>query len=85
METLNAISPIDGRYRKQVDELSEYFSEAALIKYRVKVEVEYFIALCELPLSQLKDVPQSSFEKMRDIYRNFTIENAQEVKEIENF
>jgi adenylosuccinate lyase len=83
MKTLNAISPIDGRYRKQVDELSEYFSEAALIKYRVKVEVEYFIALCELPLPQLKDVPQSSFEKMRDIYRNFTIENAQEVKEIE--
>ncbi len=83
METLNAISPIDGRYRKQVDGLSEYFSEAALIKYRVKVEVEYFIALCELPLPQLKDVPQSSFEKMRDIYRNFSIEDAQEVKEIE--
>lgn len=83
METLNAISPIDGRYRKSTEKLSDYFSEASLIKYRVKVEVEYFIALCELPLEQLKDIPQSSFEKMRDIYRNFSLEDAKEVKEIE--
>ena len=83
METLNAISPIDGRYRRSTEKLSDYFSEASLIKYRVKVEVEYFIALCELPLEQLKDIPQSSFEKMRDIYRNFSLEDAKEVKEIE--
>lgn len=83
MESLNAITPIDGRYRRQVEELSSYFSEAALIKYRVKVEVEYFIALCQLPLPQLKDVNPDSFEAMRNIYRNFSIEDAKEVKEIE--
>lgn len=83
MESLNAITPIDGRYRRQVEELSSYFSEAALIKYRVKVEIEYFIALCQLPLPQLKDVNPDSFEAMRNIYRNFSIEDAKEVKEIE--
>lgn len=83
MESLNAITPIDGRYRRQVEELSSYFSEAALIRYRVKVEVEYFIALCQLPLPQLKDTDSDSFEAMRNIYRNFSTEDAKEVKEIE--
>ena len=83
METLNAISPIDGRYRRQAEKLADYFSEAALIKYRVKVEVEYFIALCRLPLPQLNDVDPSTFETMRNIYRNFSLEDAKEVKEIE--
>ena len=83
MESLNAITPIDGRYRRQVEELSSYFSEAALIRYRVKVEVEYFIALCQLPLPQLKDTDPDSFEAMRNIYRNFSTEDAKEVKEIE--
>lgn len=83
MESLNAITPIDGRYRRQVEELSSYFSEAALIRYRVKVEVEYFIALCQLPLLQLKDTDPDSFEAMRNIYRNFSTEDAKEVKEIE--
>lgn len=83
MESLNAITPIDGRYRRQVEELSSYFSEAALIRYRVKVEVEYFIALCQLPLPQLKDTDPDSFETMRNIYRNFSTEDAKEVKEIE--
>lgn len=83
MESLNAITPIDGRYRRQVEELSSYFSEAALIRYRVKVEVEYFIALCQLPLPQLKDIDPDSFEAMRNIYRNFSTEDAKEVKEIE--
>lgn len=83
MESLNAITPIDGRYRRQVEELSSYFSEAALIRYRVKVEVEYFIALCQLPLPHLKDTDPYSFEAMRNIYRNFSTEDAKEVKEIE--
>ena len=83
METLNAISPIDGRYRRQAEKLADYFSEAALIKYRVKVEVEYFIALCRLPLPQLNDVDPNTFETMRNIYRNFSLEDAKEVKEIE--
>lgn len=83
MESLNAITPIDGRYRRQVEELSSYFSEAALIRYRVKVEVEYFIALCQLSLPQLKDTDPDSFEAMRNIYRNFSTEDAKEVKEIE--
>ena len=83
MESLNAITPIDGRYRRQVEELSSYFSEAALIRYRVKVEVEYFIALCQLPLPQLKYTDPDSFEAMRNIYRNFSTEDAKEVKEIE--
>ena len=83
MESLNAITPIDGRYRRQVEELSSYFSEAALIRYRVKVEVEYLIALCQLPLPQLKDTDPDSFEAMRNIYRNFSTEDAKEVKEIE--
>jgi adenylosuccinate lyase len=80
---LTAISPIDGRYRNKTVNLAPYFSEEALIRYRVLVEVEYFIALCELPLPQLKDVNKTVFEDLRNIYRNFTSENALEIKEIE--
>lgn len=83
MNQLQAISPVDGRYRKQVEKLADYFSEAALIKYRVRVEIEYFIALCQLPLKQLSDFDKSDYEKIRDIYRNFTEADAEEVKEIE--
>lgn len=80
---LTAISPIDGRYRKQVQELAEYYSEYALIRYRVRIEIEYFIALCELPLPQLADFDHKNFEVLRDIYRNMTEEDAQAVKDIE--
>lgn len=80
---LTAISPIDGRYRGKTEALADYFSEYALIRYRVRVEIEYFITLCELPLPQLKDFDRNLFERMRDIYRNFTEENAQRVKDIE--
>ncbi|PKD16991.1 adenylosuccinate lyase [Salegentibacter salinarum] len=83
MTPLTAISPIDGRYHSKTKQLSQYFSEEALIKYRVKVEVEYFIALCELPLPQLKDVNHSVFSDLRAIYKNFTTIDAQAVKEIE--
>ena len=81
---LTAVSPIDGRYHSKTEQLSEYFSEYALIRYRVKVEVEYFIALCELPLPQLEGVDAAKFEPLRDIYRNFTLENAQRIKDIES-
>ena len=80
---LMAVSPIDGRYRKQVEDLSLYFSEYALIKYRVRVEIEYFIALCELPLEQLKSFPAETFAALRAIYENFSCEDAQKVKDIE--
>ncbi|PRX42816.1 adenylosuccinate lyase [Salegentibacter salegens] len=83
MTPLTAISPIDGRYHSKTKQLSQYFSEEALIKYRVKVEVEYFIALCELPLPQLKSVDHSVFSDLRAIYKNFTTIDAQAVKEIE--
>lgn len=81
--SLMAVAPIDGRYRKQVEDLSLYFSEYALIKYRVRVEIEYFIALCEIPLDQLNDFDPNMKEVLRDIYRNFTAENAEQIKEIE--
>ncbi|MFR4237624.1 MAG: lyase family protein, partial [Alistipes onderdonkii] len=80
---LTAISPVDGRYRSKCDVLADYFSEFALIRYRVMVEVEYFIALCELPLPQLADVDRSTFEKLRDLYRDFSEKDALKVKEIE--
>lgn len=83
MQPLTAISPIDGRYRDKVENLANYFSESALIRYRVTVEVEYFISLCELPLPQLADFNHSLFESLREIYRNFTTEDAQKVKDIE--
>ena len=80
---LTAISPIDGRYRNTTEKLADYFSESALINYRVLVEIEYFIALCELPLPQLKTVDHSTFPMLRNIYENFTEENAQQIKDIE--
>ncbi len=79
-----AVTPIDGRYAKQTEVLSNYFSEYALIKYRVRVEIEYFIALCEVPLPQLADFDKSKYEAVRDIYRNFSEEGAARVKEIES-
>ena len=80
---MTAISPIDGRYRGKTDALAGYFSEYALIRYRVRVEIEYFIALCELPLPQLQDFDHSLFEPLRHIYRDFTPADAQRVKDIE--
>ena len=83
LNSLTAISPVDGRYRSKSAGLDEYFSEFALIRYRVKVEVEYFIALCELPLPQLTDFDHKYFPTLRSFYENFTVENAQEIKDIE--
>ncbi|HQK39811.1 adenylosuccinate lyase [Flavobacterium alvei] len=83
LNELNAVSPIDGRYRSKTSSLSKYFSEEALIKYRVLVEIEYFITLCEIPLPQLKDVNPNVFESLRDIYRNFSTEDALWIKETE--
>ena len=83
LSLLTAISPIDGRYRGKTEPLAEYFSEYALIRYRVRVEIEYFISLCELPLPQLEDFNHSLFEGLRDIYRNLTPTEAQRVKDIE--
>ena len=83
LNDLTAISPVDGRYRSKTDSLAAYFSEFALIRYRVQVEVEYFIALCELPLPQLKNVNTSVFEQLREVYKNFTLDNAQSIKDIE--
>ncbi|MBP9601666.1 MAG: adenylosuccinate lyase [Lutibacter sp.] len=84
LSNLNAISPIDGRYRSKVEGLAPFFSEEALIKYRVKVEIEYFIALCEIPLPQLADFNASLFPELRKIYIDFTSEDAQKIKDIEN-
>jgi adenylosuccinate lyase len=83
LSALSAISPIDGRYRSKVEALGNYFSEEALIKYRVLVEIEYFIALCELPLPQLESVSNSVFEDLRAIYKNFTTLDASAIKDIE--
>ena len=83
LNKLTAISPIDGRYRGKTEPLGEYFSEYALIRYRVRVEIEYFITLCELPLPQLEGFDHSLFERLRDIYRFFTVDDAQRVKDIE--
>lgn len=84
LDLLTAISPIDGRYRGKAGALADYFSEYALIKYRVQVEIEYFITLCELPLPQLKCFDNTRFESLRDIYRNFSESDAQRIKEIES-
>lgn len=84
LTTLTAISPIDGRYRSKCASMDEYFSEYALIRYRVRVEVEYFIALCQIPLTQLSGVAESKFEELRNIYRNFSIADAQRIKDIES-
>ena len=83
LNKLNAISPVDGRYRGKTKNLSPFFSEEALIKYRVRVEIEYFIALCELPLPQLKSFNPSLFEELRSIYQHFSEDDALEIKEIE--
>ena len=80
---LNAISPIDGRYRNKTVALSKYFSEEALIRYRVLVEIEYFIALCEIPLPQLNGINPSIFAELRNIYQNFSTEDAQWIKDTE--
>ena len=84
LDLLTAISPIDGRYRGKAEALAAYFSEFALIKYRVQVEIEYFITLCELPLPQLKGVGEDVFESLRSIYRNFSEADAQRIKDIES-
>ena len=83
LDALTAISPIDGRYRGKTEPLADYFSEYALICYRVRVEIEYFITLCELPLPQLKGLDHALFERLRDIYRRFDEASAARVKEIE--
>ena len=84
LTSLTAISPVDGRYRNKCERLDKYFSEYALIRYRVRVEIEYFIALCELGLDQLKGVEHSKFEPLREIYRNFNVVDASRIKEIES-
>ncbi|MEZ7884359.1 MAG: adenylosuccinate lyase [Bacteroidales bacterium] len=81
--SLNAISPVDGRYARQTEELSGYFSEFALIRYRVRVEIEYFIALCDIPLKQLQDFPAEKYSAMREIYLKFSESDALKIKEIE--
>lgn len=83
LDTLTAVSPIDGRYRSKTEGLAPFFSEYALIRYRVRVEIEYFIALCELPLPQLEEVPSNLYEKLRNIYLSFDEKEANRVKEIE--
>ena len=83
LSSLTAVSPIDGRYRSKTQSLDQYFSEFALIRYRVRVEIEYFIFLCELPLPQLSDFPKDLFPSLRAIYQDFTPEDAQRVKDIE--
>ncbi len=83
LDVLTAVSPIDGRYRSKTEKLAGYFSEYALIRYRIRVEIEYFITLCELPLPQLADFDHACFEPLRDIYRKFDEQGAARVKEIE--
>ena len=83
LTSLNAVSPIDGRYRGKIDSLAPYFSEEALIKYRVKIEIEYFIALCKIPLPQLLDFDVSLYSDLRSIYANFSSNDAMRVKDIE--
>lgn len=84
LDTLTAVSPIDGRYRNKTERLADYFSEYALIRYRIRVEIEYFITLCELPLPQLASFNHDLFEQLRYIYRKFDESGAARVKEIEN-
>ncbi|MEA1898239.1 MAG: adenylosuccinate lyase [Bacteroidota bacterium] len=80
---LHAISPVDGRYRNKLKELSDYFSEASLFRYRLKVEVEYFIALCQIPLPQLASVPAGDYDRLRELYQNFNEDSAVRMKKIE--
>jgi len=83
LNTLTAISPVDGRYRTQLQELAPYFSEFGLIHYRVRVEIEYFISLCQLPLPQLKEIKPAVYEQLQQIYINFSLEDALAIKELE--
>ncbi len=83
-DNLNAISPLDGRYHKVTQPLANYFSEAALIRYRIRVEVEYFISLCELPLAELADIDKAKFDDLRKLYTDFSMADAERVKEIES-
>ena len=84
LSVLNAISPIDGRYRSKVTELESFFSEQALIKYRILIEIEYFIALCEAKIDQLSTFDEKLFVELRLIYDNFSTEDAIQIKNIEN-
>jgi adenylosuccinate lyase len=84
LNSLTAISPVDGRYQNKVENLWKYFSEYALIKYRVFVEIEYFVALCELPLPQLKEITKDQLFQLGEIHRQFSVENAERVKNIES-
>ena len=84
LDVLTAVSPVDGRYRSKTEKLADYFSEFALIRYRVRVEIEYFISLCELPLPQLTSFDKQLFAKLRSIYEKFTEEDAARVKDIES-
>ena len=84
LNALTAISPIDGRYTSKTEKLQQYFSESALIKYRIQVEVEYFISLCELPLAQLQNFPSDKFQDLRNLYQNFSIDSAKRIKDIES-
>ena len=83
LNQLTAVSPVDGRYRSKCEPLDVYFSEYALIRYRVRVEIEYFIALCRIPLPQLAGVSEAYFEPLRNIYRDFSLDDARRIKEIE--
>jgi adenylosuccinate lyase len=83
LNSLTAISPIDGRYRRQIESLAQYFSEFGLIHYRVRVEIEYFIALCELPLPQLEGFDKKLYKKLRAIYEKFSEKDALKIKETE--
>ncbi len=84
LNALIAISPVDGRYNSKVENLWKYFSEFALIKYRLFTEIEYFVALCEIPLPQLADIPTEKLEKLRELHQNFSVEDAQRIKDIES-
>ncbi|MDE6164863.1 MAG: adenylosuccinate lyase, partial [Muribaculaceae bacterium] len=84
LSPLTAVSPLDGRYRSKCAPLADYFSEYALIRYRIKVEVEYFIALCGLGLPQLANVPAEALERMRSLYTDFSEADACRIKEIES-
>jgi adenylosuccinate lyase len=83
LNELNAVSPIDGRYRSKTFSLAPFFSEEALIKYRVLIEIEYFIALCEIPLPQLKEIDKGVFDSLRNLYKNFSTQDALWIKETE--
>ena len=83
LNILTAISPVDGRYRSQLKELAPYFSEFGLIHYRVRIEIEYFIALCQVPLPQLQDIDAAVYPRLREIYTQFSQQDASAIKELE--